>query len=137
MATIAIAAVAPSLVDHAGDGVDRAMDGDVRQHAGIALALAEAGDLGPVDDGVGPAIGQSLAHVELDGVRAHVDHRVAAEPQQCLEAPGHALVAPVAEPDLLIVAATSAGSGDSMARVRAACSPLVNVDSSTMQPSIT
>ena len=77
------------LGDHAGDRVRGTRHGLVRDLAALLQALAEPGDLGPIDDGPPGAVSGTLAHVELDGVGAGVDHRIAR--RRPGEQPGQAL----------------------------------------------
>ena len=91
------------LLDHAGDRLDRPLRSAPAASAPVSSqALAEPRDLGAVDDRAPGAVGAALADVELDRVRADVDHRVArrAEADERLEPAREADVRPAGEPEL-------------------------------------
>ena len=69
--------VTAGLGDHALDGADRPLHRGRADASGGAQVLAEPRDLGPVREAPPRAVRQALGEMELDGVRADVDDRVA------------------------------------------------------------
>ena len=87
------------LLDHADDRVGGSPQRLRLQRARLLQPLAEPGHLGAVEDRAPGVPGVALADVELDGVRADVDHREAdgIEPEHRLEPSCEADVRPVGE----------------------------------------
>ena len=127
------------LLGHADDGRRCPLHRFRVEPAGLLEPVAESGRLGAVDDRAPVAVGAAFADVELHRVRADVDDGVPlrAEPDQGLEPAREAHVRPRGQPaPLRSVAITSAGSSDSIAKVRvAACAVRTSV-SSARQSSI-
>ena len=86
--------VARRFLGHAGDRLRRALDRVVAEPARALQVLSEPSDVRAIDDRPPPAVRGALADVELDRVRADVDHRVAprGEPRERLELAGNAHV---------------------------------------------
>ncbi len=66
---------------HGHDRLDRPLDRPLPELSGLVEAFAKAGDLGAVGDRRPVTVRLTLADVELDGVRADVDGRIAPRPE--------------------------------------------------------
>ena len=64
------------LLDHAGDRRRRSLHRGRRDRSRLGQPVSEPGRLGPIDDRPPGSVAGLLADVELDRVRAHIDHRV-------------------------------------------------------------
>ena len=131
-------AVPSRLVDHPRDRGHRPLQRLARDPPVLLEALAEAGQLGAVDDRPPRPVGVALAEVELDRVGPDVDDRVARGlvVEERREPARIAGVDVAAEPVARTVATTAAASSDSIAIVRVDVPSATTSASSAMQPSI-
>ena len=130
-------ALAPGLLDHADDCIRGPSQRLRLKRPGVLQPLAEPRDLGPVGHRLPAAVRTSFADMELDRVRADVDHGEAhgLEAQHCLQPSCEADVRPLGEPQLAYGGGDELGSSASTAIVRADRVPAVTSDSSAMQSS--
>ena len=92
--------LARGLLGHVRDRVDRASHRLFVQVARPVESLTEPRHLGAIDDRPPLAVAPTLADHELDRVRADVDDREAAEPDELLEPAWDAHVSTQVEPEL-------------------------------------